>query len=257
MTLRGRLRRGSGASSDPAHYESTAEGRPSLPMTLLFVGVLLYFVMPLVWLVISSTKSNAGLFDSFGFGLAEGEFQFIENVRAVFERDDGIFVVWMRNTFIYSFFGAAGAAIVSLLAAYAFAIYRFPARNLLAILIIATIMVPNTALAVPLFKVMRDIGIINTPLAMILPSMVSPFGVYLIWRFIDQAFPKELIDAAHVDGASELRTLWSIALPVISPAVANAVSSLSTRRTRKSVMSWSAETSLSEYTGPSVSTSFK
>jgi multiple sugar transport system permease protein len=189
-------------------------------MTLLFVGVLLYFVMPLVWLVISSTKSNAGLFDSFGFGLAEGEFQFIENIRAVFERDDGIFVVWMRNTFIYAFFGATGAAVVSLLAAYSFAIYRFPARNALAILIIATIMVPNTALAVPLFKVMRDIGIINTPLAMILPSMVSPFGVYLIWRFIEQAFPRELIDAAQVDGASELRTLWSVALPVISPAVA-------------------------------------
>ncbi len=81
-------------------------------------------------------------------------------------------------------------------------------------------MVPNTALAVPLFKIMRDIGVINTPLAMILPSMVSPFGVYLIWRFIDQAFPRELLDAARVDGASELRTLRSIVLPVISPAVA-------------------------------------
>ena len=218
--IRGRFRRGASATPGPTYQESTAEGRPSLPVTLLFVGFLIYFMMPLVWLVISATKSNAGLFHSFGFGFANGEFELVDNIRAVFERDDGIFVTWMRNTFIYAFFGAAGAATVSVLAAWAFAIYRFRARGVLAVLIIATIMVPNTALAVPLFTVMRDVGIINTPLAIILPSMVSPFGVYLIWRFIEQAFPRELIDAAHVDGASELRVLWSVALPVISPAVA-------------------------------------
>ena len=220
MTTRSRFGRRTTTEAGPVRQDSVAAGRPSLATTLLFVAFLVYFVAPLAWLVISATKSNAGLFSSFGFGLAEGEFQLVENIRAVFERDDGIFALWMRNTLLYASLGAAGAAVVSTLAAYAFAIFRFRGRNALAILIIATIMVPNTALAVPLFKVMRDIGIINTPLAIILPSMVSPFGVYLIWRFIDQAFPRELLDAARVDGASELRTLRSIVLPVISPAVA-------------------------------------
>lgn len=193
--------------------------RRSLPLTLGFVALLAYFVMPLVWLAISATKTNAGLFSSFGFALSD-PFVLLDNVQNVLTREDGVFVRWMQNTFLYSVLGAAGAVMVSVPAAYAFAVFRFRGRRALAIIVIVTIMVPNTALAVPLFKVMRDAGLINTPLAMILPSMVSPFSVYLIWRYFDQAFPHELIDAGRIDGASEPRILRSVVLPALTPIVA-------------------------------------
>lgn len=188
-------------------------------MTLLFLAVLGYFVMPLLWLVISSTKTNAALFASFGFAFSD-PFVLLDNIQSVLTRENGIFLRWMQNTFVYASLGALGAVLVSVPAAYAFAVFRFRGRRFLAVVLLVTIMVPNTALAVPLFKVMRDIGLINSPLAMILPSMVSPFSVYLIWRYFDQAFPHELLDAGRVDGASEPRILRSIVLPALTPIVA-------------------------------------
>lgn len=102
---------------------------------------------------------------------------------------------------------------------YALAKYRFPGRKAIFILIIGSISVPGIALAVPQFLLFAKLGLTNTPLAMIIPSLISPFGLYLMWIFSDQAIPPELIEAARVDGASEWRTLWQIALPLLTPGI--------------------------------------
>ncbi len=78
-------------------------------------------------------------------------------------------------------------------------------------------MVPATALAVPTYLLLSKIGLINTPLAVILPSLVSPFGVYLMRVYAEQAVPDDLLDAARVDGAGELRIFWSVALRILMP----------------------------------------
>jgi multiple sugar transport system permease protein len=179
------------------------------------VIALVYFLLPLAWLVISATKSNSDLFSTFGLAFAKDNF--VSNLRAVASFDGGVFFNWLENTFFYAATSAVGAAIVSTLAGYAFAVYRFNGRNTLLGVILLSVAVPVTILTVPLFLLLSAVHLVNTPLAIILPSMVSPFGVFLIRIFAGEALPIELLEAARVDGASEMRTFRKIALPMIMP----------------------------------------
>jgi multiple sugar transport system permease protein len=110
-----------------------------------------------------------------------------------------------------------GASLIATIAGYVFAKFQFPGRMLLFAIILGSIMVPGTALAVPTYLLLSKVGLINTPLAVILPALVSPFGVYLMRVYAEQALPDELLDAARVDGASELRIFWSVALRILAP----------------------------------------
>jgi multiple sugar transport system permease protein len=183
--------------------------------TLLLLVFLVYFLLPLFWLAVSSTKSNDDLFSTFGLWFAA--FHLTQNLRDVFTYDGGVFLTWLGNTAYYSIASAVGAALVSTLAGYAFAKYRFPGRGLLFAVVLGSIMIPQTALVIPIYLMLSKVGIINTPLAVILPSLVSPFGVYLMRVYAEQAVPDELLDAARVDGAGELRIFWSVAFRILAP----------------------------------------
>jgi multiple sugar transport system permease protein len=186
-------------------------------LTMIFlVIVLIYFLLPLFWLVISSTKTNAELFSTFGLWFAP-DFNLFSNLQSVFTYQGSIFPTWFGNTVFYAVTSALGASLFATLAGYAFAKFRFGGRNLIFAIILGTIMVPNTALAVPLYLLLGKIGLLNTPLAVILPSMVNPFGVYLMRVYAEQAVPDDLLDAGRVDGAGELRIFWSIALRILMP----------------------------------------
>ncbi len=180
---------------------------------LVFLG---YFLMPLIWLLVSSTKTNAGLFSTFGFWFGE-EFNLFKNLKDLFAYDNGHFALWMRNTAIYATAAAVGSSLISALAGYAFAQYRFPGRNLLFGIVLASVFVPATVFAVPLFLMMAKSGLSNTLLAVILPALVNPFGVYLMRIYAEQAVPPELIDAARVDGAGEFRIFATIVFRLIAP----------------------------------------
>jgi multiple sugar transport system permease protein len=183
--------------------------------TLLLLVFLVYFVLPLFWLVVSSTKSNDDLFSSFGLWFAA--FHFPQNLRDVFTYDDGVYLTWLGNTAFYAVAAGMGTALVSTLAGYAFAKYRFPGRGFLFAVILGSIMIPQTALVIPIYLMLSKIGIINTPLAVILPSLVSPFAVYLMRIYAEQAVPDELLDAARVDGAGEFRIFWGVAFRILIP----------------------------------------
>jgi multiple sugar transport system permease protein len=193
-------------------------GRRRAVATLLLVVFLVYFVLPLFWLVVSATKSNDDLFSTFGLWFAA--FRLPQNLRDVFTYDGGVFLTWLGNTAFYSIASAVGTAVVSTLAGYAFAKYRFPGRGLLFAIVLGSIMIPQTALVIPIYLMLSKVGIINTPLAVILPSLVSPFGVYLMRVYAEQAVPDELLDAARVDGANELRIFWSVAFRILAPGFA-------------------------------------
>ena len=87
------------------------------------------------------------------------------------------------------------------------------------LVIIGAISVPGIALAVPQFLLFAKLGLTNTPWAMIIPSLISPFGLYLMWIFSEQAVPTELLEAARVDGASEFRTFFQVSLPLLAPGI--------------------------------------
>jgi multiple sugar transport system permease protein len=178
----------------------------------------LYFVLPLVWLVVASTKNNSDLFSSFGFWFGK-QFSLWENLHTVFTTQGGIFTNWLVNTIIYAGVSAIGASLLATMAGYAFAKYRFPGGKLLFSVTLGAIMIPLTALAIPTYLLFSSAGLTNTPLAVILPSLVSPFGVFLMRVYAADAIPDSLIEAARVDGAGEFRIFWQVGLRLLGPGV--------------------------------------
>jgi multiple sugar transport system permease protein len=192
--------------------------RPSTFFTIVGIGALVYFLAPLLWLVLASTKTNSGLFDSFGFALG-GKFNLFQNLADVFTRQDGIFARWLINTVVYAGISGIGASLLATAAGYAFAKYRFPGGRGLFSVVLGAIMIPTTALAIPTFLLFTQAGLTNTPLAVILPSMVNPFGVYLMKVYAEGAIDDSLMEAARIDGASEFRVFWQVSMRLLTPGM--------------------------------------
>ena len=195
-----------------------AAGAPRNTSKLLTVLVLLcvgYFLLPLYWLVVASTKSNEDLFSSFGLWFAD--FNLIQNIKDVFTYKDGVFLRWMLNSFIYAIVSAVGASFLATAAGYALAKYKFPGSNAIFSIILGAVMVPVTALAVPTYLLFARAGLTDTYLAIILPCLVSPFGVYLMRVYAADAVDTALLESGRVDGVGELRIFFSVALRLLIP----------------------------------------
>ena len=183
--------------------------------TLFMLAFLIYFLMPLVWLLVSSTKSLDDLFDSFGLWFRG--FNLTQNISDTFTKDGGVFLTWVRNTLMYSVISAGGAALLAAAAGYGFAKFSFRGKNALFWLVLGSVMVPQTALAIPTYLLFSKIGLNNNPLGFILPSLVSPFGIYLMRIYAESAVPGELIEAARIDGAGEFMIFRRIAFRLLGP----------------------------------------
>jgi multiple sugar transport system permease protein len=191
--------------------------RPSLVLTVIVWVSLAYFLLPIVWLVITSTKSNADIFNSFGLWFSH--FNLFDNLHRTFTQDDGVFGQWLLNTLLYSVGSAVGAAVLATAAGFALAKYRFRGRRAVFSVILGAIMVPGTALAIPTYLLFSAVGLTDTPLAIVVPSLVSPFGVYLMRVYAAEAVDDNLLEAARLDGAGELRILRSVALRLMAPGI--------------------------------------
>jgi len=194
------------------------EPRRSVTLTLLCGLVLLYSLVPLLWLVLNATKTQPDLFSSFGLWFGD-HFSLWDNVKTTFTYDNGIFLRWLGNTVLYVVVGAGGATLLATLAGYALAKFEFAGRRTVIAVVIGAVAVPGTALAMPTFLLFSKLGLTNTPWAIIIPSLVSPFGLYLMWTFARQAIPDEIQEAARMDGASEIRIFFQICLPLLAPGV--------------------------------------
>jgi multiple sugar transport system permease protein len=193
-------------------------GRPkrSILLTVLTGLILVYTVVPLIWLVISATKTMDGLANSSGLWFSD-DFALWSNIHDTFTYHDGIFVRWLLNTLLYVVLGAGGATLLAILGGYALAKFTFPGKRAVFAVVIGAVAVPGTALAVPTFLMFSKMGLTDTPWAVIIPSLVSPFGLYLMWVFATEAIPTELMEAARIDGAGEVRTFFQVALPLLAP----------------------------------------
>ncbi|WP_117209765.1 carbohydrate ABC transporter permease [Allorhizocola rhizosphaerae] len=192
--------------------------RRSLLLTVLTGIMLIYSLVPLVWLIINATKTQPGLLDSFGLWFA-GDFALWDNIRDTLTYNNGVFVRWLLNTLLYVIVGAGGATILATLGGYALAKFDFPGKRGVFAIVIGAVAVPGTALAVPTFLMFSKLGLTNTPWAVIIPSLISPFGLYLMWTFAAEAIPGELMEAARVDGANEFRTFLRICVPLLAPGI--------------------------------------
>ncbi|MEO8391783.1 MAG: carbohydrate ABC transporter permease [Chloroflexota bacterium] len=128
------------------------------------------------------------------------------------------YLLFVRNSFFIAAFITFGQLITCPMAAYPFARLNFPGKNVLFIVLLATLMIPAQVTIVPLFILMRQIGLYNTPWAVIVPALISPFGVFLLRQYF-MTIPTELEDAARIDGASYLTIFWRIIMPLSLPAL--------------------------------------
>ena len=193
--------------------------RRSLVLTLLTALAGAYSLIPLAWLVINATKTQPGLFSSFGLWFDDGHFALWDNIRQTLTYDDGIFLRWLANTLLYVVAGAGGATFLAVLAGYGLAKFDFPGKRGVFATVIGAVAVPGTALAVPTFLMFSRMGLTDTPWSVIIPSLITPFGLYLMWTFTAEAIPDEIIEAARVDGAGEFRTFFRIGVPLLGPGI--------------------------------------
>ncbi|MFB7031658.1 MULTISPECIES: carbohydrate ABC transporter permease [unclassified Streptomyces] len=176
-----------------------------------------YMLLPVYWLLISSTKSQSDLVTTPGFLTAEWHFG--DNLSSLFTQQDGVYARWLLNSLLYAGAGAAVATLLAAAAGYALAKYAFRGREAVFSVVLGGVLVPATALALPLFLMFAELDATNTFWSVFLPSIVSPFGVYLSRIFAASSVPDEVMEAARVDGASEFRIFRTIALRLMAPAL--------------------------------------
>ena len=184
-------------------------------MILAFVTC--YFLLPIVWLVIASTKNNTDLVSTPGF--AFGELNWAANWRSLMAWTKGMFPRWVLNSLVYSTVAGAAGTLFSVACGYAIAKFQFPGRRVLLVIIMTGLLMPVALLTVPLYLLFVKMHLVNTVWAMIIPSMVSPFGVFLGNVYADSSVPTELLEAARIDGAGEFRIFSTMVLRLLAPAM--------------------------------------
>ncbi len=183
-------------------------------------GVLLlfaaYFFIPILWLVLATSKSAPQLLEL--KPLAFGTFERLQEAwQRIIEYQDGEVLLWVSNSVRYAIWALTLSLATSIPAGYILAIARFPGRNLLLWLTLITMLLPPSALVLPLFMELNLVHLINTQWSVILPAAFFPFGTYLTYIYYASSLPSELLDAARVDGCSEVQLFWHIALPLATP----------------------------------------
>jgi multiple sugar transport system permease protein len=190
-----------------------------VPMQIVLGLLVLYFLIPFWWVIVNSSKSTAELFGG-GPALWFGsDIDYVGNFVALFTYGGGIYGRWLLNSALYAIVGGVGATALAVLAGYGFAKYRFRGRTASFAILLGAVMVPATALVIPTFMLFAQAGLTNTIWAVIIPSLLNPFGVYLMAVYSRDAVPDELLDAARVDGAGEFRAFFQVALPLVRPAM--------------------------------------
>ncbi|GAA4063109.1 L-arabinose transport system permease protein AraQ [Agromyces sp. NDB4Y10] len=177
----------------------------------------LYFLVPIWWLLVASTKSRGDLFSTNPLWFAD--FRLFENIGALLAHRDGVYLKWILNSLLYAGLGAVVATILAAMCGYALAKYRFPGRETIFNIVLGGVLVPATALALPLFLLFSRVQLTDTFWAVFLPSVVSPFGVYLSRVFAEASVPDELLEASRLDGAGEIRTFFTVSIRLMFPAL--------------------------------------
>ncbi|GAB3863408.1 carbohydrate ABC transporter permease [Dactylosporangium cerinum] len=193
----------------------TARRSSWVPTAVLLIGAL-YCLLPIVWVITAASKTNAELFHS--FTLAPGT-ALLDNLQDLSEYQSGMYWRWILNTALYAGVGALLSTAVSGLTGYTLAKYRFPGRSVVFNVLLAGVLVPAVVLAIPQYLLLAKFQLTDSYLSVLLPSVLSPYGIYLARIYAAAAVPDSLIEAARADGAGELRIFASIAVPSMIPGL--------------------------------------
>lgn len=200
------------AAAPAAPGERRGNRRISPSATILLLLGAAYCLFPVLWVLIAASKSSSELFSTFTL---EPSTHLFDNIGDLSAYRGGLYWRWMANTALYAGVGAAGSTLISAMAGFALAKYAFPGKRLVFNLILAGVLVPGVILAIPQYLLLAKIGMTNTYWSVLLPSMITPYGIYLCRIFAAAAVPTEVLEAAHIDGAGDWRTFGAVALPMM------------------------------------------
>ncbi|WP_405875841.1 MULTISPECIES: carbohydrate ABC transporter permease [unclassified Streptomyces] len=199
----------------------TAQGPPLrrrialVPTATLLFGAI-YTLLPVAWVVIASTKSGRELFSTFTFLPGTG---FTGNLTDLNAYRGGIYWTWMGNSALYAGLGALLSTVVSAFSGFALATYRFRGRETMFNVLLAGVLMPPVILAVPQYLLLAKAGLTDSYLSVLLPQILSPYGVYLSRIYAAAAVPTDVVEAGRMDGAGEWRIFTRIALPMMIPGM--------------------------------------
>jgi multiple sugar transport system permease protein len=182
---------------------------------ILLLGAF-YCLLPVAWVLVAATKSGADLFDSFTFapGGSLGA-----NVSELSSYRGGLYWRWVANTALYAGVGGLLSAALSGLTGYALAKFAFRGRAVVFNVLMAGVLMPASMLAVPQYLLLAKAGLAGSYLSVLLPSIVSPYGIYLARIYASAAVPDSVIEAARADGAGEFTIFRRVALPMMTPGL--------------------------------------
>jgi len=213
-----------GLRSGPAGREPVRTGRSArrrvnpLPALVLLL-FLVFFVLPVLWLLLAATKTDDQLVGN--NPLSFGSFHALRaNWNALTAYQGDAIFTWLRNSALYSFVALVITVAVAVPAGYAMAMTEFRGRRALLIATLVVMLMPNATLVVPLFLEVNAVHLIGSMWSIVLPYSFYPFGVYLTYIYFSTALPRELLDAARLDGCSEFGAFRRVALPLAAPVIA-------------------------------------
>ncbi|WP_030862865.1 carbohydrate ABC transporter permease [Streptomyces sp. NRRL S-37] len=205
--------------TEPAAGTARGPARPRrtalVPTVTLLLGAL-YCLLPVAWVVIASTKSGSELFSTFTFWPGTG---FADNLSDLNAYRDGVYWQWMGNSALYAGAGALLSTCVSAVSGYALAVYRFRGRETLFNVLLAGVLMPPVILAVPQYLLLAQVDLTDSYLSVLLPQILSPYGVYLARIYAAAAVPADVVEAGRMDGAGEWRIFTRVALPMMLPGL--------------------------------------
>ena len=188
-------------------------------VTVVLLFFVVFFAVPILWLLLAPTKTAGQLLldAPFSFG---GFDTLASNWNELTQFQDGIVWVWIGNSVLYTGAALIVTLLVTIPAGYALALTDFTLRKTLLIVTLIVMLIPSTALVLPIFLEMSALKLVGNPLAVILPFSFFPFGVYLTYIYFSTSVSKDLLDAARMDGAGEWRVFARIAMPLATPVIA-------------------------------------
>ncbi len=185
---------------------------------MIIMGVCtVYFLVPIWWLFVGASKSRDQFSSTSPLWFAD--FDLGANISELLAYRDGVFLRWMANSLLYTGGAALLGTLLAAMCGYALAKYRFPGRETLFNVVLGGVLVPATALALPLFLIFSKVEATNTFWSVFLPSLVNPFGVYLARIYATASVPEELLEAARLDGSGEVRTFFTVSVRLMFPAL--------------------------------------
>jgi len=187
------------------------------PTFVLLLGAI-YCLIPVFWLFSAATKTPGELFTTFTLAPSfSGGFQ--QNLVRLLEFNDGAFLQWCLNSLLYAGGGAILATAVAAAAGYGLAKYQFKGKKLVFNFLLVGVLIPGVILAIPQYLLLSKLGIAGTYWSVLLPSMISPFSIYLARIYASAVVPTELLEAGRLDGASEWRLFRSVAIQPMVPGL--------------------------------------